>query len=59
MLSWVLFPAQMVADPSMVAVGSGFTVTVAVAVPLLEQVFASETLVTEYDVVFEGLTVKV
>jgi hypothetical protein len=45
--------------PPKVTVGSGFTVTVAVAVPLLEQVFASETLVTEYDVVFAGLTVKV
>jgi hypothetical protein len=54
-----LFPVQIEVDPLMVAVGSGFTVTVAVAVPLLEQLFASETLVTEYDVVFAGLTVKV
>jgi hypothetical protein len=59
MLSWVLFPVQIEVDPLMVAVGSGFTVTVAVAVPLLEQLFASDTLVTEYDVVFAELTEKV
>jgi hypothetical protein len=49
----------MVADPLMVAVGNGFTVTTALPVPVLEHVLASVTLVTVYVLVEAGLTLKV
>jgi hypothetical protein len=49
----------MVVVPLMVAVGSGLTVTTALPVPVLVQVFASVTLVTVYVAVEAGLTLNV
>ena len=55
----VLFPVQIVAEPLMAATGNGFTVTVALPDPALEQVVASETEVTVYVFVVAGFTLTV
>ena len=59
MLRIVLLPVQIVAEPVMAARGKGFTVTVALPDPVLEQVVASETEVTVYVFVVAGLTLTV
>ena len=55
----MLFPVQIVAEPLMAATGNGFTVTVALPDPALEQVVASETEVTVYVFVVAGFTLTV
>ena len=55
----MLLPVQIVAEPLMDATGNGFTVTVALPDPALEQVVASETEVTVYVFVVAGVTRKV